>query len=143
MNKYGKVYIGYEPGSEDWATKNGEYEVVEVEAKNYPEDPDNWDSMFAPELLDTIVEAGKKLVREVGFTDTVANCLYNIYWQKFEYEKPSKYYDGENLLVAYYDSGKKRFVTSNDYWNATDEQFDYYGNKVVYWAEMPEPPVQT
>ena len=143
MNKYGKVYIGYEPGSEDWETKNGEYEVVEVEAKNYPEDPDGWDSMFAPEMLDTIVAAGKKLIKEVGFTDIVANCLYNIYWQRFEYEKPSSYYDGKNLLVAYYDNAKKRFVTSNDYWNDETKKFDYYGNKVVYWAELPEPPVQT
>ncbi len=143
MNKYGKVYIGYEPGSEEWEVKEGNYEVIEVEAKNYPEDPDGWDLMRTSEMLDTIVKAGRKLVREVGFTNKVANCLYNIYWRNFEYEKPSKYYDGKNLLVAYYDSAKKRFFTDNDYWNEDDKEFDYYGNKVVYWAELPEPPVQT
>lgn len=140
MNKYGKVYIGYEPGSEDWATKNGEYEIVEVEAKSYPEDTDGWDSSCAYEVLDTIVDAGKKLMKEIGFSELVSNYLYNIYWEK---DKPSEYYDGKMLLVVYYDLDKKQFITSVDRWSIRDNEFVIYGNKVVYWAELPEPPIQT
>lgn len=140
MNKYGKVYIGYEPGSEDWATKNGEYEVVEVEAKNHPEDTDGWDSSCAYEVLDTVVDAGKKLMKEIGFHGIVSNDLYNIYWEK---DKPSKYYDGKLLLVVYYDLNKKQFVTGVDRWDVRDNEFMTYGDEVVYWAELPEPPIQT
>lgn len=143
MNKYGKVYIGYEPGSEEWEVKDGNYEVVEAEAKNYPEDTNGWESIDAEELLDTIVNAGRKLVSEVMGTDHYRNWLDYTFWQKLDdYHRPSKYYDGENMLVVYYDEAKKKFVTDNDYWNATENEFDYFGDRVVYWATFPEPPVQ-
>lgn len=142
MNKYGKIYIGYEPGSEEWETKNGEYEVIEVESKNRPEDTDGWDIIYADEFLDTIVDAGKKLVKEAGYSDIFANHLYNIGWEKLEYEKPSEYYDKKLFLVVYYNSDKKQFVTGVDTWNAKDRKFMLYENEVIYWAELPEPPVR-
>lgn len=139
MNKYGKIYIGYEPGTEDVDTESN-YEVVEVEAKNYPEDFDNWDTICADEVLNTIVDAGKKLMKEIGFHGVVTNNLYNIYWDK---NKPSNYYDGKLLLVVYYNLDKKEFITGVDRWSARDNGFVSFGNKVVYWAEFPAPPIQT
>jgi hypothetical protein len=142
MNKYGRIYIGYEPGTEEWEVKEGEYEVTEVESKNHPENTDGWDTIYVDEFLDTIVDAGKKLVKEVGYSDIFANHLYNIHWQKLEYEKPSEYYDKKALLVVYYDLDKKQFVTRVDRWNTKSNEFVFYGDGVVYWAELPEPPVQ-
>ena len=142
MNKYGKIYIGYEPGSEDWVTKNGEYEVVEVEAKNYPEDTDSWDTIFGYEMVDTIVEAGQKLIKETGYADLIANCLCNIYWQKIKYQEPMECYDKKKLLVVVYDKYTQEFSTTVDVWDAKEKRFVLYKHDVVYWAELPAPPNQ-
>lgn len=140
MSKYGKIYVNFESGSEDCTAQENDF-ITTTEANVIPEEPENWDSVLGYELLDTIVEAGKKMAREMGFPSLVENSLYNIYWQRFDdFSKPGDYYDDKFLLVVIYKD--KKFYTVVDRWNKYKKSFDCYGTDVIYWAEMPEPPIQ-
>lgn len=143
MSKYGELTLTFNYGTKDEDRYYDDDDFVEVSTKVQPEDTEEWNSLSSYEMAETIIAGGKKLMAEAGYSNTKVQSLYNLDWQEVKYHAPSDYYHNKYLLVVYYDTSQKNFVTTSDVWNALSKKFEYHGESATYWAEFPEPPIQT
>ena len=137
MSKYSKIVISYIPGDieiedfYDTLTTTVEKEIYE-------------DNITSEEVNTAIVDAGKRLMFNMGYGDLAVNQNQNIGWMKYPDVKPSDYFLNKTVSVVIFDKKNRKLKTVVGTWNGSffvdiDEvDIDEY---VIYWAPLPDPPI--
>jgi len=131
--KYSKIVVSYIPGDNDIdeyeGTVTGEQLIFE-------------DGITASDINDAIIDAGHRLMVNMGYIGISPNQNQFIDWAKYPLEKPNEYFNGQKVMVAVFDLKEHDFVTDVAIWRNADKEFCGVDDSlVVYWAPFPDPPV--